>query len=200
MRALMALCVLALHAMLLIGFVRSRRPASAERTVIILLPGPVQFARSDEPRAQTPAREMSRPAHRAAAVTSARQSPTASPSVSAIQPRGSAPNAVRPIDWYTQLEAAAAVVAARSRPSRDAKEGQRSGGIFSAGPTRAGTSEMNAEGELIRWFNDRCYSIITTINLLHRGMIRCVQPLGRGKARGDLFDHMKDAETPGDVP
>jgi hypothetical protein len=59
---------------------------------------------------------------------------------------------------------------------------------------------MNAEGELIHWFNNRCYSIVTTINLLHRGMVRCVQPLGRGKARGDLFDHMKDADRPGEVP
>ena len=196
----MALGVLAVHAVLLIGLIRSRRPVSAERTVVILLPSPGELVRSDQPRAPTPAREMSRPAHRVAAVKSARQSSTASPSVSAIQPQGSAPDAGLPIDWYAQLQAAAAIVAGRSRPSRDTKEGRRSGGIFSAGPTRAGTSEMNGDGELIRWFNDRCYSIITTLNLRHRGMIKCVQPLGRGKARGDLFDHMKDAETPGDVP
>jgi hypothetical protein len=192
----MALGVLALHAVVLIGLARSRRPAF-ERTVVILLPSPAPLVHPDQPREQTPAREMSPRAHWAAAAKRARRSPSAS----AIQPQAPEPNAGRPIDWYAQLQAAArAVVADRTRPSRDAKEGRRSGGIFSAAPTRAGTSDVNAEGELIHWFNDRCYSIVTTLNLLHRGMIRCVQPLGRGKARGDLFDHMKDADTPGDVP
>jgi hypothetical protein len=49
---------------------------------------------------------------------------------------------------------------------------------------------------VIRWISNRCYQILVTSNVLHHGMTRCVQPLKKRAARGDLFKHMQDAPPP----
>ena len=50
--------------------------------------------------------------------------------------------------------------------------------------------------ELVLWINNRCYSVLVSADRLHRGEIKCVVPLGKTPARGDLFDHMKEGQPP----
>ena len=56
---------------------------------------------------------------------------------------------------------------------------------------------LNITGdETILWINNRCYTIIVSLDPQRRGMYRCVAPLGKTAARGDLFDHMNESQPP----
>ncbi len=76
---------------------------------------------------------------------------------------------------------------------------------WGAGPSvfesnKAGRIEKTDDGETIRWTSNQCYQILVTHNLLHRGMSRCAVALEKRSARGDLFEHMKEAAPPGARP
>lgn len=62
--------------------------------------------------------------------------------------------------------------------------------------TKTGRVEKSAQGEVIRWISDNCYQILITDNIMHRAMTMCQKALEKDQARGDLFDHMRDAPPP----
>jgi hypothetical protein len=83
-------------------------------------------------------------------------------------------------------------------------------GIFESQHSKAGRIEkkpsdlpmtfdgsVNTNGdETILWINDWCYSVIVSADLMRRGETKCVVPLGKRPARGDLFDHMHEGQVP----
>jgi hypothetical protein len=83
-------------------------------------------------------------------------------------------------------------------------------GIFESQHSKAGRIEkmpgnmpMTSDGslditgsDLVLWINSWCYSVLVSADRLHRGGIKCVVPLGKTPARGDLFDHMKEGQPP----
>jgi hypothetical protein len=132
---------------------------------------------------------------------------------------------VAPIDWYAEAQATASALEQRDRANRERRPLDRPSGsalapdrhgkppcpfekcepgwgappsVFDSTATKAGRIEKTADGEVIRWISNRCYQILVTPNILHRAMTRCVQPLGKKAARGDLFKHMKEPPPPAD--
>jgi hypothetical protein len=83
-------------------------------------------------------------------------------------------------------------------------------GIFESQHSKAGRIEkipsnltMTSDGslditgdEMILWINNWCYSVLVSADRLRRGEIKCVAPLGKTPARGDLFDHMNEGQPP----
>jgi hypothetical protein len=83
-------------------------------------------------------------------------------------------------------------------------------GIFESQHSKAGRIEkipsdmpMTSDGslnitgdEMILWINNWCYSVLVSADRLRRGEIKCVAPLGKAPARGDLFDHMNEGQPP----
>ena len=61
--------------------------------------------------------------------------------------------------------------------------------------TSDGTLDITGS-DLVQWINNWCYSILVSADRLSRGEIKCVAPLGKTPARGDLFDHMKEGQPP----
>jgi hypothetical protein len=59
--------------------------------------------------------------------------------------------------------------------------------------TSDGSLDITGE-EMILWINNWCYSVLVSADRLHRGGIKCVVPLGKTPARGDLFDHMHEGQ------
>jgi hypothetical protein len=59
--------------------------------------------------------------------------------------------------------------------------------------TSDGSLDITGE-EMILWINNWCYSVLVSADRLHRGAIRCVAPVGKTPARGDLFDHMHEGK------
>lgn len=138
--------------------------------------------------------------------------------------RGATPGELRPpsrdasaattrgIDWFrvgekvardTVARAAEAARPARA-PFRSAPDKAPTNSIFDPGRRRTGTSEKTADGESIFWINENCYVTTGSDSLLqkdlhdmHRGMTRCMVPLGKRKARGDLLDHLPNHERKG---
>jgi hypothetical protein len=45
-------------------------------------------------------------------------------------------------------------------------------------------------GETILWINNWCYTVLVSPELQRQGMYKCVAPLGKTAARGDLFDQL----------
>jgi hypothetical protein len=81
------------------------------------------------------------------------------------------------------------------KPSLHSKAG-RIEKIPSDMPITSG-GNLNITGdETILWINNRCYTIIVSLDPQRRGMYRCVTPLGKTAARGDLFDHMNESQPP----
>jgi hypothetical protein len=129
----------------------------------------------------------------------------------------SAPSA--PVDWYGEAQTTASAIEQRDRATRErraldkpagsALEGPRHAkppcpfekcepgwgaapSVFDSTASKAGRTEKAPNGEVIRWISNRCYQILVTPDIFHRGMTRCVQFLGKKQARGDLFKHMND--------
>jgi hypothetical protein len=83
-------------------------------------------------------------------------------------------------------------------------------GIFESQHSKAGRIEnmpgnmpMTSDGSLditgsdvVLWINNWCYSVLVSADRSHRGEIKCVVPLGKNPARGDLFDRMKEGQPP----
>ena len=61
--------------------------------------------------------------------------------------------------------------------------------------TSDGTLDITGS-DLVQWINNWCYSILVSADRMSRGKIKCVAPLGKTPARGDLFDHMKEGQPP----
>ena len=56
---------------------------------------------------------------------------------------------------------------------------------------------LNITGdETIQWINNWCYDIVVSPDPQRRGMYKCVVPLGKTAARGDLFDHTNESRPP----
>ena len=62
--------------------------------------------------------------------------------------------------------------------------------------SKAGRIEKAADDEVIRWISNRCYQILVSPNPMHKAMTKCVTPLDKAPARGDLFKHMHEAPPP----
>ena len=58
-----------------------------------------------------------------------------------------------------------------------------------------GSQNMTGSEEVL-WINNWCYSILVSADRMSRGKIKCVAPLGKTPARGDLFYHMKEGQPP----
>ena len=83
-------------------------------------------------------------------------------------------------------------------------------GIFESQRSKAGRIEkvpsnmpITSDGSLditgsdvVLWINNWCYSVLVSADRLHRGETKCVVPLGKTPARGDLFDHMHEGQPP----
>ena len=83
-------------------------------------------------------------------------------------------------------------------------------GVFESQHSKAGRIEkipidmpMTSDGslditgtDLVLWINNWCYSVLVSADRLRRGEIKCVAPLGKTSARGDLFDHMNEGQPP----
>jgi len=70
--------------------------------------------------------------------------------------------------------------------------------LFEQPLPRVGTTVTTAQGETILWVSDYCYislsSTSLTMQAIHearRGVRTCIIPVGKRKARDDLFDHLK---------
>ena len=196
-RATIALCVFGLHGALVVCF--SRSTPVAETEVWISLPVSWPMSPQARPAAGVTERRAKRLEHGANASTNVRRSAETSAPSPAPSP-SSAPTGAAPVDWYAQLKGAASVANPRLRSSPGVAKGGSSDGIFQKKATRKGRLETNLEGELVFWANGWCYTVVSAANLLHRGMFKCVVPLGGSrKSRGDLFDHMNgnlDLELP----
>jgi hypothetical protein len=57
-------------------------------------------------------------------------------------------------------------------------------------------SQNMTGGEAVLWINNWCYNILLSPDPQRRGMHKCVVPLGKTAARGDLFDHMNESRPP----
>jgi hypothetical protein len=83
-------------------------------------------------------------------------------------------------------------------------------GIFESQHSKAGRIEttpsnmpITSDGrlditgsDLVLWINNWCYSVLVSADRLRRGELKCVVPLGKTPARGDLFDHMNEGQPP----
>ena len=63
-------------------------------------------------------------------------------------------------------------------------------------PTNLDGSPKTTGSQVIQWINNWCYDVLVSEDRAHRGMIKCIFPLGKTAARGDLFDHMNDGQPP----
>ena len=83
-------------------------------------------------------------------------------------------------------------------------------GVFESQHSKAGRIEtlpsnrpITSDGALdvtgnqvIQWINNWCYNVLIAADRLSRGATRCVFPLAKTPARGDLFDHMNEGQPP----
>ena len=216
--------VLVAHVLLLLGLLRLtllHLDAPIEDAASILLLEPADFAphqrAAPEPEpGPAPAAAAPATASPPAAATSASNADRTAPSGEASTHSGGV-TAPGWFDWFRVGESVArdrvARAAAATRPARPpflkTPEGPRST-IFDSGKRRrAGTSEKLADGESIFWINENCY--VTTdsdsitqreLHEAHKGMTRCMIPLGKRQPRGDLFDELpnhKRARRPSDA-
>ena len=56
-------------------------------------------------------------------------------------------------------------------------------------------SQNMTGSEVVLWINNWCYSILVSPDAQRRGAYKCVVPLGKTAARGDLFDHMNESRA-----
>jgi hypothetical protein len=212
----------AAHVALLFVIGRGARPA-AEVVEVTFFPLPItpdetmrEPTPAPEPKA-SPVRASARP--RAKSPPQDEAAPTPLPTTPAAPPETPA----APIDWYAETRRSADALAQRDRSARERRSlagptqpslagprhakppcpfekcepNWRAGSsIFESENTKAGRIEKAADGEVIRWISNRCFQILVTPNLMHRGMTKCVTPLKKAAPRGDLFKHMKEAPPP----
>ena len=63
-------------------------------------------------------------------------------------------------------------------------------------PLKLDGSPKTTGSEVVQWIGNWCYDILVSEDRARRGMIKCVVPVGKTAARGDLFDHMNDRRSP----
>jgi hypothetical protein len=70
--------------------------------------------------------------------------------------------------------------------------------VFNDPPGRTGQTIRNADGELVYWVSPNCYISLGSdsiashdIHAARKGIKICTIPLGKRKARGDLFEDMR---------
>ncbi len=98
------------------------------------------------------------------------------------------------VDWRREAEETAREHALQAEAQRDHK-GDSSPATpkpeFGWSHSRIHRIEPLEEGGFLVWINDRCAIVISV-------MAMPVCEIGKKPARGDLFEHMNDAPTPGD--
>ncbi len=103
--------------------------------------------------------------------------------------------AARPsIDWRREAEETAreyALQAEAQRGHKDDSSAAKPKPEFGWSHSRTHRIEPLEEGGFLVWINDRCAIVISI-------MAMPVCQIGTKPARGDLFEHMDDAPTPGD--
>jgi hypothetical protein len=98
------------------------------------------------------------------------------------------------IDWRREAEQAArdnAIAAQAQRPKEGEQGGPKPQPEFHWSHSSVHRIEPMENGGFVVWLNDKCGIAITLM-----AMPFC--QLGKKPARGDLFEHMDDAPTPGD--
>jgi len=224
-RVLVAGVVVVAHIALMASIGRGvRRPAEVVEVFLTLIPVTTEEQPSQPVRKPELPSSKSAPPR----VASAAPSVPANPEPAAIQQPpadGSSTAPVAPIDWYAEAQATASALDERNRAARERRPLDRPAGtalapdrhgkppcpfekcepgwgappsVFDSTATKAGRIEKTFDGEVIRWTSNRCYQILVTPNILHKAMTRCVVPLKKSAARGDLFKHMDPPPPPAD--
>lgn len=125
----------------------------------------------------------------------AKGSPPQSTAPRLIAPPTSSDAPVPPnIDWRREAEQAArdhAIAAEANRPKEDEPGAPKPPPQFHWSHSNVHRIEPMENGGFVVWINDKCGIAITLM-----AMPFC--QLGKKPARGDLFEHMDDAATPGD--
>jgi hypothetical protein len=111
-------------------------------------------------------------------------------------------------DWYGDARAVAGALRGSPErrsfgpgPEREHKlksAPDRPPSIFEEPLPRVGKAYRTPEGESVLWISDYCYISLDSQSLtmkdIHdsrKGVRTCIIPIGKRKARGDLFDHLK---------
>ena len=81
------------------------------------------------------------------------------------------------------------------KPSLHSKAG-RVEKIPSDRTTLPNGSQNMTGSEVVLWVNNWCYNIVVSLDPQRRGMYKCVLPVGKTAARGNLFDHMDESRPP----
>ncbi len=211
------LLLLLLHALLVVALLRWTgqrlpEPTAGAVTGVLLLPElisrGVEVPAPIRAAPETGDAEVLRPA----VTRGLRSRSDPSPGKGADEPgRPAGPTAAAPgraIDCNTPGEAVARDAAARAalppkgpldrralRPALPAARIPRS--VFADDESRVGRTTRNADGETIYWVSPNCYISLGSdsialrdVHAMHKGMTFCRIPLGKRKARGDLFDDM----------
>ena len=159
------------------------REITERRTVLVFLPDTEKIQRTPHPIAPlAPERllETSPPE-------------TAAPRLIAPPEREETP-APPIVDWQREAEEAARKHALAAEAQRDPKDDSgpsQPKPEFGWDHSRVHRIEPLESGGFLVWINDRCAIVITV-------MAMPVCKIGKKPARGDLFEHMDDAPTPGD--
>ena len=123
-------------------------------------------------------------------------------------------------DWYGDARAVAGALGgwparrsfgpATEREHKLKSAPDRPPSIFEEPLPRVGTTVRTPEGETILWISDYCYVSLSSQSLTmkdfhdaRKGVRTCIIPIGKRKARGDLFDHLKrppPGSPPGQAP
>jgi hypothetical protein len=223
-RPIVVLAVLAAHVALLVLIGRATRQASRESVEVAWIPLAITDAptREDATLSTLTIPEPVTPRARPLSVSLPRSEPQEDiPSASPISPAVPRTD----VDWFAEARSTAQALDDKARrerarrrldgPSAPGLTADRHGrpacpfekcedgwgegfSVFKDYESRKGRIEKVGDGEVIRWTSDRCYQILVTPNLLHRGMTRCIAPLDGKGPRGDLFKHMKELPLPAD--
>jgi hypothetical protein len=152
------------------------------RTVLVLLQG----------TEKSPEKARSVP-DRVAPIAPQRWPESKAPQLIASPERDEAP--ARPsIDWRREAEETAREHALQAEAQRDHKDDSspaKPSPEFGWSHSQIHRIEPLAEGGFLVWLNDRCAIVISV-------MAMPVCKIGKKPARGDLFEHMDAAPTPGD--
>jgi hypothetical protein len=127
-----------------------------------------------------------------------------------VRPADTAPAVpVPPVDWHASVEAAAKAAAEQIaagelyRPfgptDREEADSSSAPSIFEEPRRRAGDIDHDeVQGSTLVWHNDHCYTELRFPTLKDPNAVvglsnppKCMQPIGKRKPRGDLFDAMK---------
>jgi hypothetical protein len=196
-RVVVASVIVAAHVALIMLFARSARPSlSAGEVVFVSLPIWVDEAMRESVSTKEDTAGGLRPF---------------APRVRRLQEQTSGTEVLQseraaPIDWFAEARTTAGVLEERTQ-TEGARRNLAGSNHKRVEPRKApysvfekseqpGRIEKNPEGELVLWISERCYSIVETQNIMHKGMTMCFMPLDKRRVRGELFDHMREVPPP----